>query len=770
MARNLDSVLDQLRGAGLILDGIEVGRMMRTRVEGSRERRGWYSLHELHTPGGDAIIVGSYGVWQGNSNNVQKIEIEKGAISTEQRDALRRRLTEDRKRADALRQVENDKAAAMAARSWAQLDPTGESAYLVRKGVGAYGVRFAKSGAIAVPLLDVAGKVHGLQLIRSHAEAQAQQRPEKEFWPRGVAKKGHFHLIGMPGSVLLIVEGYATGATVHAATGLPVAVAFDANNLGPVAAALRKRYKRTRILFCADDDAFTEGNPGVTAASTAAVEVGGAFVKPVFADEAERQAKHERRGTKLSDFNDLHQLEGLHPVRVQIEQRLEALGWDTVPKRDARPPTTGGEGSEQLRPIESVEHLLERYALVYGQSGTVFDRWEHCLLSLSDMRDACMSKAIHRAWSESPDRDIVRVREVGFDPAGDDPAIKCNLWAGWPTEPKPGSCDKLLELLRYMCSAESKSAELYAWVERWLAYPIQHPGAKMKTTLVLHGPQGTGKNLFFEAIMGIYGQYGRTIDQSAIEDRFNDWASRKLFLIADEVVARADLYHVKNKLKAFITGEWIRINPKNFAAYDERNHVNMVFLSNEAMPVVLEQDDRRHTVIWTPEQLPEEFYKSVLAELAGGGVAALHAHLLSIDLGEFGPGTRPPFTNAKAELVNLGLDSTTRFYLALEAGEIGFAKLEPALSEDVYDLYKLWCSRVGVRPAPMSRLVNALQRKHGVTTARKRWQQAGAERGPHTVMLLGEAMPPGENERAWLGASIMRFRSASGEYRGTHGG
>lgn len=34
-------------------------------------------------------------------------------------------------------------------------------------------------------------------------------------------------------------------------------------------------------------------------------------------------------------------------------------------------------------------------------------------------------------------------------------------------------------------------------------------------------------------------------------------------MIADEVVARSDVYHIKNKLKALITGYSIRINPKN---------------------------------------------------------------------------------------------------------------------------------------------------------------------------------------------------------------
>ncbi|MBL7391299.1 primase-helicase family protein, partial [Escherichia coli] len=85
-------------------------------------------------------------------------------------------------------------------------------------------------------------------------------------------------------------------------------------------------------------------------------------------------------------------------------------------------------------------------------------------------------------------------------------------------------------------------------------------------------------------------------------DKFNDWASGKLFMIADEVVARQELFHIKNKLKALITGDCIRINPKNVAAHDERNHVNLVFLSNEKQPLVLEKDDRRFMVMWTPDK------------------------------------------------------------------------------------------------------------------------------------------------------------------------
>ena len=204
--------------------------------------------------------------------------------------------------------------------------------------------------------------------------------------------------------------------------------------------------------------------------------------------------------------------------------------------------------------------VQQRFALVYEMPETVFDAQEHKLVPLSSMRNLCINRGLHRQWMESRDKRVARTAEVGFDPTGAEAQIRCNLWGGWPTVPRAGGCETLLELLHYLCSSEKNADEVYQWVLKWLAYPVQHPGAKMRTALVLHGPQGTGKNMFFEAVMAIYGEYGRIVDQSAVEDKFNDWASRKLFLIADEVVARLELYHTKNKLKGLVTGTSIRIN------------------------------------------------------------------------------------------------------------------------------------------------------------------------------------------------------------------
>lgn len=791
MASNLQNVLDQLRAAGLIVDGLEYGRLVRCRVEGDREKRGWYSLHEITTQTGEPLIVGSFGVWRGGDNGATKIEISKDAFTAEQRDALRRRLAEDVKRAEQHRRELARRAAARAAAAWSKYEPAGDSEYLIRKGVGAHGVRFTSAGAVVVPMLNVAGQVQGLQFIRSSTAAAEAKRPEKEMWPPGVAMKGTFHLIGAPTTVALIAEGYATGASLHEATGLPVAIVWAANNISAAAAELHKYYPRVQWLICADDDSFARcpdkecgarivltdhpancpecgkahraTNAGISYASTAAIEIRGASARPVFADEAARRALFIERGIKVTDYNDLHRREGLHVVRTQIEGRLRELNWSVVARASS---STSGGGGGALRPIAWVDELLQRYALIYGLGGAVFDRAEHSVIALKDVQHACRHGEIFKAWMHHPGRTIVRAEEVDFDPACSDRKITCNLWSGWPTEPKAGRCEKLLELLRHMCSGDQDPEKLFQWVLRWIAYPIQHPGAKMRTTLVLHGPQGTGKNLFFEAVMGIYGPYGRIIDQSSIEDKFNDWASRKLFLIADEVVARTDLFHVKNKLKAFITGTWIRINPKNVTPRDERNHVNLVFLSNEPMPVALEEDDRRHAVIWTPGGLPPAFYADVQAEIESGGIAALHDYLLNVNLDGFHENTKPPYTDAKEELIDLGRDSPTRFYYALVRRELDKLPLVPALTTDVYAAYKHYCADIGVKPAPMPKFANAIARRHDVPRDRKRYMDGQGLVGPHGMLFLGGEQPPDKLETTWLGETVEAFRNGVKDYRG----
>lgn len=723
---NYEDVLGQMRSVGLVVEHLEVGRLRRCKVDGDRERRGWYNLHELTLDSGDVVLVGSFGVWRGTENNAQKVELRKQTLTSDQRAALKARIAADLRAAEKRRQAEAARAALRAQKVWEMCAKEGDAAYLHRKGVQGHGVRYSPKGAVVIPMLDTTGRIHGLQFIH----AQKRNGRDKDFWPAGLAKTGHyFHIGPQPTTIMLVGEGYATCASAYEASGWPVAVAFDAGNLLPVAQALAKRYKGVKILVLADDDYLTEGNPGISKAQAAALAVGGAWMAPTFAKD--------REGKKITDFNDLHDREGVHVVRAQIETKLRQLGW----LGQAVAPSTraqgggddGGDGS--LRPIETVDELLQRFSLVYEISETVFDAQEHKLVPLSSMRNLCTSRMTHRAWMESSSKSIVRVSEVGFDPAGTDPQVKCNLWGGWPTTPREGDCSTLLELLHYLCSAEKNSDEVYQWVLRWLAYPIQYPGTKMKTALVFHGPQGTGKNMFFEAVTAIYGEYGRIIDQAAVEDKFNDWASRKLLLIADEVVARQELYHIKNKLKGLVTGDTIRINPKNVGAYEEKNHVNMIFLSNEVMPAVLERDDRRYMVVWTPEKMDPAFYETVRIELENGGIEALHDYLLKVPLGDFKPWTLPPMTKAKADLIDASLGSSERFVNEWMERMLPLP-LTACRSEDLYEAFRHWCHKNGAKGPSLGMFVaEAVKRCKGVKERRRHKLQGGPSTRQSTIVF-----------------------------------
>lgn len=781
---NYGEVLAELQAYGLLVDGLEVGKLRRCKVEGDREKRGWYSLHELRLDDGGSVLVGSYGINRGADHGTQKIDLaawlkgkKRDPLTDEQRAALKARIKEDQARAERERKAANAKAALRAQHAWTLMAREGESAYLKRKGVQGHGVRYSRDGReVIIPLLDTSGRIHGLQRIYP----DKSRGRDKDFWPSGLAKQGHFFQIGpQPTSVLLIAEGYATAASLFEATGWPTFVAWDAGNLLPVAEAVAKRHKGVRVLVCADDDYLQKcracgqptlveqpacahcgkphqaSNAGVSMAAAAALAVGGSWVTPQFAAD--------RAGKKITDFNDLHALEGLHQVRAQIEAKLRQLGWGQQPAPAPRPPEGEGEdcGDGALRNIETVEELQGRFSLVYELADTVFDAQECKLVPLASVRNICSSRMLFRNWMESANKRIVRVEEVGFDPAGQDQRIKCNLWAGWPAKPKAGDCDSLLELLWHLCSAEDDPAAVYQWTLKWLAYPLQHPGAKMKTCLIFHGPQGSGKNMFMEAYAGIYGGYARVIDQAAVEDKFNDWASRKLFMIADEVVARAELYHIKNKLKVLITGDTIRINPKNVGAYEERNHVNFCILSNEVMPAILERDDRRHLVVWTPPKMDPAFYERVKIETESGGVAALHHHLLNLPLGDFKPWTLPPMTRSKRELVDASMGSSERFLREWKARDIPLP-LVPCRSEDLFDAYRYWCHRTGGRHPAINVFVAEACKLGKLKSARRRYLLNGVAK--QSMVLAPEDFDE-QVAGAELGEHIQNFAKSVTDWR-----
>lgn len=305
-----------------------------------------------------------------------------------------------------------------------------------------------------------------------------------------------------------------------------------------------------------------------------------------------------------------------------------------------------------------------------------------------------------RMWLQSDKRRVVLAEQVVFDPSRKCGPGCINLFAGLQTVPIAGECDPILELLHHLVGGVE---DVFNWILDWVAYPLQNPGAKMPTSVIMHGDEGSGKNLFWEIVRDIYGEYGSVVGQDQLEDKFNDWISRKLFIIGDEVLSRQEMRHLKGKLKAMISGREIKINTKMMPVRSEANHVNLVFLSNELQPNALDASDRRYCVVWTPPKMEPSYYQAVVACRDNGGREAFMDFLLKRDLSRFEPYTPPPLTQAKADLIDLGRPNPERWFLAWSRDELPVS-FRSCSSDQAYRLYRRWCVVEGEK-FPMSKNV-----------------------------------------------------------------
>ncbi|MES2721191.1 MAG: DUF3631 domain-containing protein [Pseudomonadota bacterium] len=271
------------------------GRRHRFRVTGDKagSDNGWYVLHV------DGVPAGAFGCWK---RGVSERWCAKSASSMtdSERRALLERIEADKREQEAEKARVQADCKAKAERLWNEASETvsADHAYMTTKSVKAYGLRQLRD-ALLVPVCANAGELVGLQFI--------QPDGTKRFLT-GTPKAGSYHRITGSMERVLICEGYATGASLHEATGCAVAIAFDAGNLLAVATNLRAKLPDAKLVLCADNDQSKLGNPGVSRAKAAARAAGCLLIVPYF--------DFPFHGT---DFNDMHQLMGLDAVRRYSE-------------------------------------------------------------------------------------------------------------------------------------------------------------------------------------------------------------------------------------------------------------------------------------------------------------------------------------------------------------------------------------------------------------------------------------------------------------------
>lgn len=817
----MDKALEQLTAAGLIVDHLDFERIVRCKVEGDRGGKlsGWYVAHELRLDNGDIVIVGRYGNWKRTGSESFKIEFDRPSLTDAERARIQREHAAIREKAQIERQRLADQAASRALRMWAKLPDSGASDYLSRKKVGNWGVRFAR-GAVVVPVRNWA-RLCGLQFIQPDGGKKFLTGTAQEGSWHIIGELPD----GFTGR-LWIGEGYATCATVHQAIGEPVVVAFNAGNLLHVAKAMHERYPQASLVVVADNDRFTRdpvtkelSNPGLKFAHKAAAAVAGKVVFPSFdnADEAGTDFNdvHVAQGLKAARAQLLAALDGAAvaeppPVpaaddpppapswqmaAIDIAKAVERFAlvmpkgevWDSHTKllmkktaaRDLIGKKLFQEWLDHPNRRTTDKYVIEPEAKAAQQAGgagltraikryvylyPTTDAWDSERLQrvpLSALKHAIAD--CYEWWIKSDSRREIDVERLVFDPMQRcDPETHINTFRGLPLAPVKdrSKCKAICELVLHLCD---ERPEVYAWLMGWLAFPLQHVGAKMATAVLMHSHmQGSGKSLFFEEVIKpLYGEYGSTLGQHQLESQYTDWRSQLLFGLFEEIFSRDQKYSHTGTLKHMITGKTQRIEKKFVSGWEESNYMNAVFLSNEIQPFPVDPTDRRMLVVWPRKKMPPELKSRVLAEICDGGVAAFYELLLDFPLNGHGTHTEPPITEEKERLIDFGRPGWEIFFIEWKSGRLD-APYMPCLSDQLYNVFRRWCERGREHLVSQTKFGSFLAVQEGITRRKDVHYDKGQGGAKGTFFIPREPVPPfeqgaDEKQSAWLMRCVVKF-------------
>ena len=616
--------------------------------------------------------------------------------------------------------AEEEAAAKRAQALWEEAKPLEGDGhpYLMRKGVQSYGLRVgrwenfnentgewftATNQGLLIPILDLQLKLRSLQCIYPVAEGRKQ-------FLKGGAIRGQFFPIALPEvvgdqTIFSLAEGYATAASVHAATGHPVLVCFSVSNLIHVARALRARFPEVVIIIAADNDTETEGNPGVTQALAVAREVGGLVAVP-----------------PPGDFNDLQISKGLGEVvsyiaasfcpeplpdltpllepqgepqgephgephgEPQGEPHLQTLGVDSTVSRHEVRRLEQKQENQRLQVLHegamipsalSLEMMIERCVLIASGAHVAYVTHDRTMsLSMKDFRTLT---AESRTDLESKNgygtskknvltADIWKVDQrrksamsitfragalmIASNPNGE----KCvNTWRPierWPTQVDIGP---LLEHISYLFPDKDDRETMLDF----LAHIEQKPG-ELPHYGWLHIAEktGTGRNWLASLLSRVFkGYVAPNVDLPALLDSsFNGELGGRLLAIVDEIQEGASEgnYRHAERLKSMINAETRMINNKYGMKYIEFNSCRWLIFSNHRNALPIKETDRRVRVVMhdADPRAPEiyEYLYSLIDEPEF--INAVGDFLRQRDISHFKPGERPPMSAAKRAAIS----------------------------------------------------------------------------------------------------------------------
>ena len=257
--------------------------------------------------------------------------------------------------------------------------------------------------------------------------------------------------------------------------------------------------------------------------------------------------------------------------------------------------------------------------------------------------------------------------------------VFANRWRDARPEAVPGDARPWLEHVERMIPDDMEREH----VLNVMAHRVQFPGVKCNHAILHGGLPGSGKDTlwapFLWAIGGDSQDNIATVRNEEINSKWGYNLECEVMVVQELRQSEAkDRRALENNLKPLIAAPpfYLNVERKGLAPYKTANKLFMLAFSNERVPISLPSDDRRWFVLWSEaSKMTTEDSARLWGWYARGGMAAVAACLRARDVSAFDAAATPPYTEAKALMVENGFSAAEAYLVdAIRAGQGEFSR------------------------------------------------------------------------------------------------
>ena len=210
------------------------------------------------------------------------------------------------------------------------------------------------------------------------------------------------------------------------------------------------------------------------------------------------------------------------------------------------------------------------------------------------------------------------------------------------------------------------------------------------------------------------------------------------------------------------------------SGWTQDNFVNTVFLSNDMQPLSLDENDRRHVVLYPTAVIPDALRHEIGAAIDDPNqslIRAFYTYLLLKDPKNQNAHSTAINTKAKAQLTEISLASWERFYVYWKNGdlEIPYAT---CLTTDLYHYYVFWCKQNGERSTSSTKFLTFVSVREHKERIRYQYNLQNGDSfipksGQSMAFIIGLDMSKKPDQNTF-GICISRFKGAIIKAQSSH--